>query len=129
MYIHKSVYEALPYFYITASIVIFFVLDNPLIYFSAAALYCAGALVWVTRSAYRRKNSRFCIENRKGRLRFPERLYEFLPFIYLAIGVVIIVTIPGVFGLAPGGLFCLAGVLVWIIRAIYRSHPAPIASA
>lgn len=126
---HKSLYEALPYLYIAISIIIFMLLGGPLIYFSAAALYCAGALVWVTRSAYRRKNSRHCIENRKERLRFPERLYEFLPFIYLAIGVVILVAIPGWLGLVPGGLFCLAGILVWLIRAIYRSQGSPLASA
>ncbi|WP_421865683.1 hypothetical protein [Motiliproteus sp.] len=123
MYIPKSLYEALPYLYIAIGVALFMLLDSPFIYVSAACLYGAGALVWVTRSSYRRKNSRHQVENRKNRLLFPERLYEYLPFIYMAVGVVILTHIPGLYGAIPGAVLCLAGALVWMIRAIYRNHP------
>lgn len=128
MYIPKSLYEALPYLYIAISVALFMLLDSPLIYVSAAFLYAAGALVWVTRSSYRRKNSRHQVENRKNRLQFPERVYEYLPFIYMALGVVTLTHIPGLYGAIPGSVLCLAGVLVWMIRAIYRSHTVAISS-
>ncbi len=129
MYIPKSLYEALPYFYIGCSIAIFILADSPVIYLSTALLYAAGSLIWVTRSAYRRNNSKHQIENRRGRFRFPELVYEYLPFIYLAIGIVAVVQIPGLYGAIPGGILCLAGVLVWLIRAIYRTHSSPMAGA
>ena len=134
MYIHKSVYEILPYLYIAigiaiytgvtlfSEVTIFAFFDSSLIYLSTALLYAAGSLVWVARSAYRRKNSKNHIENRKGLIRFPEPVYEYLPFVYLALGLVLVSQVPGFYGVIPGAILCLAGVLVWMIRAIYRSH-------
>ena len=125
MYIPKSLYEALPYLYIAIGLLVYRLIDSPLVYLCAALLYTAGALIWITRSAFRRKNSRHLVENRKHRIRFPDRLYEFLPFIYIALGWLVITHIPTIYGLIPGAMLCLAGGLVWIIRAIYRSHSEP----
>ncbi|MFT6915292.1 MAG: hypothetical protein ACJAWL_001597 [Motiliproteus sp.] len=134
MYIHKFVYESLPYCYIAAGIVIYVIgaafpsaflmafIKSPLIYLPSALLYAAGAWVWVARSAYRRKSSKLRVENRKGLFQFPEGLYEYLPFIYLALGVIFISQVSGVYGGIAGSVLCLTGVLVWMIRAIYRSH-------
>lgn len=121
MYLPKSLYEALPYLYIASGVAIFMAIGGPWVYLSASLLYAAGALVWVTRSAYRRKNSRHRIRNRKGRVRFPEQLYEYLPFIYLGLGLVVL-QLGGSYGIVPGIALCLAGGLVWMIRAIYRSQ-------
>ncbi len=126
MYISKSLYEVLPYFYIGSSVAIFLLTDSPVIYLSTALLYTAGALIWVTRSAYRRKNSKHRVENRKDRYRFPEQVYEYLPFIYLALGVIAVAQIPAYYGVIPGAILCLAGGLVWLIRAIYRTHASSI---
>jgi hypothetical protein len=132
--IHKLIYESLPYCYVAAGIAIYVIgfafpgvsvdafFKSPLSYLLAALLYAAGARVWVARSAYRRKNSRLRVENRKGLFQFPEGLYEYLPFIYLALGLMFISQVPGVYGGITGSVLCLAGVLVWMIRAIYRSH-------
>ncbi|RDE22687.1 hypothetical protein DV711_08895 [Motiliproteus coralliicola] len=118
-------YEALPYLYIAIGVALFMLLGSPLVSVSAACLYAAGAIVWVTRSSYRRKNSRHQVENRKNRWLFPEQIYEYLPFIYMAVGIATLSHIPGIYGAIPGAVLCLAGALVWIIRAIYRSHPVP----
>ncbi len=125
MYIYKSLYEVLPYLYIVSSIVLFTMERSPWLYLSIASLYAAGALVWVTRSSYRRRNSKFQVRNRKDRFRFPEGLYEYLPFIYLGLGLLSVMHISGLTALISGGLLCLAGILVWIIRAIYRSQSGP----
>ncbi len=137
MYIHKSVYEILPYFYMAVGVAIyvagslfpsvafFELLDNPLVYSSDALLYAAGAFVWVARSAYRRKNSKHQVTNRKGLLQFPERIYEYLPFIYIAMGLVLVSQVAGLYGSIPGFVLCLAGVLVLMIRAIYRNYDVP----
>ena len=53
---------------------------------------------------------------------FPELLYEYLPFLYIAIGVLAIVLFEPMIGDIAGMVFILAGSLVWLIRAIYRSQ-------
>lgn len=122
MVIRKPVYEVLPYAYMLVGVLLVLLLDNPLIYISGALLYIAGAAVWVMRSAYRRKNSHTRIANRKGRVVFPQWLYEALPFVYLALGVLCFIIFESVLGLVPGVALVIAGALVWLIRAIYRSQ-------
>ena len=122
MVIHKPVYEVLPYAYIVIGILVVMALDSPLTYLSGALFYAAGAAVWVMRSAYRRKNSNKEVTNRRGRVLFPEKVYEYLPFFYIAAGVILVVTFNTWLAYLPGGILCMAGVLVWMIRAIYRSQ-------
>ncbi len=122
MVVQKPVYEALPYAYIAIGVLVVLVLDSPLTYFSGMLFYVAGAVVWVMRSAYRRKNSKQQIANRRGRFVFPELVYEYLPFIYIGLGVLLLVFFNVPLAFIPAGIFCMAGALVWIIRAIYRSQ-------
>ncbi|MCW8884297.1 MAG: hypothetical protein OQK12_03455 [Motiliproteus sp.] len=122
MVIQKPVYEVLPYVYIVIGILVVIALDSPLTYLSGALFYTAGSAVWVMRSAYRRKNSRKEVSNRQGRVLFPEKVYEYLPFFYIAVGIMLVVTFDTWLAYLPGGILCMAGMLVWMIRAIYRSQ-------
>ncbi|WP_207062599.1 hypothetical protein [Motiliproteus sp. SC1-56] len=119
--IRKPVYESLPYLYLAVGVVAVLVLHHPLAYLCGALLYAAGAAIWVMRSAYRRRNHNRVPVGARRSLQVPEQLYEYLPFIYIAIGVAILVAIDSPLRFLPGLLFCLAGGLVWMIRAIYRS--------
>ncbi|WP_210396692.1 hypothetical protein [Motiliproteus sediminis] len=118
----KRFYEALPYLYIVSALAVMAFTDGGLVYLFAAILYACGAAVWVMRSSYRRKTSPALIRNRKGFMLFPAFIYEYLPFIYLGVGVLVLLSVSPPWGVVPGIMLCLAGVLVWIIRAIYRSH-------
>ncbi|OMH38111.1 hypothetical protein [Motiliproteus sp. MSK22-1] len=122
MVIRKPVYEVLPYTYIAIGIVVVMAMDSPLTYVSGILFYVAGAVVWVMRSAYRRKNSRKHIANRRNSVRFPEAVYEFLPFIYIGLAVLLVVSFSTPLAYIPGVVLAMAGMLVWIIRAIYRSQ-------
>lgn len=118
----KRFYEALPYLYIVMALAVMAFTEGGWVYLFAALLYACGACIWVMRSAYRRKTSPVLVRNRRGFMLFPALVYEYLPFIYLGAGVVILQTVVPPWNLVPGTMLCLAGVLVWIIRAIYRSH-------
>ncbi len=122
MVIRKPVYEALPYVYILIGVAVIMVLQSPLTFLSGALFYAAGSAVWVMRSDYRRKNSDKKVSNRKGRVLFPEKVYEYLPFLYIGLGVLLMVSFNTYLAYIPGGILCMAGMLVWIIRAIYRSQ-------
>ena len=122
MVIRKPVYEVLPYTYIAVGIMVVIAMDSPLTYVSGVLFYVAGAIVWVMRSAYRRKNNKRDITNRRSSIRFPEMVYEFLPFIYIGLAVLLVVSFSTPLAYIPGAVLAMAGMLVWIIRAIYRSQ-------
>ncbi len=122
MVIQKPVYEALPYVYIVIGVAVVMALESPLTFLSGALFYAAGSVVWVMRSDYRRKNTEKRIANRKGRVLFPEKVYEYLPFVYIGIGILLVVMFDTYLAYIPGGVLCMAGMLVWMIRAIYRSQ-------
>ena len=56
----------------------------------------------------------------------PAWLYELLPFIYLAVGLVVFVSLNGMLSILSGALFFAAGVQVLLMRSRYRKairHP------
>ncbi|MEH6627312.1 MAG: hypothetical protein V7739_12780 [Motiliproteus sp.] len=122
MVIQKPVYESLPYVYIVIGVAVVIALESPLTFLSGALFYAAGSAVWVMRSGYRRKNTDKQVSNRRGRVLFPEKVYEFLPFIYIGAGILLVVMFDTYLAYIPGGILCMAGMLVWMIRAIYRSQ-------
>ncbi|HEY5718015.1 MAG TPA: hypothetical protein VIS52_05925 [Motiliproteus sp.] len=122
MVLPKSLYESLPYLYIASALGVVVLVDSALVYLFAAVLYAGGAMVWVMRSAYRRKTSPNVVKNRHGFVMFPAVIYEYLPFIYLAAGVLVLTQVSLPWSAVPGGLLCMAGGLVWSIRAIYRNQ-------
>ena len=122
MVLPKRIYESLPYLYILSALGVVALTEGGLVYLFAALLYAGGAMVWVMRSAYRRKTSPVVVRNRRGFVLFPALLYEYLPFLYLAAGVLVLSLVAAPWNLVPGGMLCLAGLLVWMIRAIYRNQ-------
>ncbi len=120
MRIKKPIYEALPYLYIFLGVMIALQLDYALTYVSAALFYTAGAAVWVMRSAWRRKEKAPEIKNRAELWHFPTMVYEYLPFIYMAFGVVLVEGLDSPLRLVPGFLFFCTGMVVWAMRMITR---------
>ncbi len=89
MYLPKPIYENLPctYFLISGYLLTFYQGWDALL--SGGLFYGAGSIVIVTRSANRR------LDNRRKRMnhRVPENLYEYLPFIYGAIALFLMIAI------------------------------------
>lgn len=77
-------YEALPLVYLIGGAAMLSSNQDPLILVSALIFYCAGAVVWVMRSENRRTDHHAYPAHKLFFL--PERLYEFIPFIHLLIG-------------------------------------------
>ncbi len=124
MHLPKSLYEILPYTYLLLGAMLIVSLDSPFTYASGALLYMAGAAVWVVRSSHRRKNNSQEIQNRRGLVVFPEKLYEFLPFAYMGLGIVLATAFSNPVAYLSAFVLGFAGALVWLIRAIYRSQAA-----
>lgn len=122
MHLPKFVYEALPYFYLLVGAVLVVVLESPITFASGVLFYLAGAAVWVVRSSHRRKNSSKQIENRHGRFVFPEMLYEYLPFAYMGVAIILASMFAHPIAYLSAAVLGFAGLLVWMIRAIYRSQ-------
>lgn len=122
LHLPKSLYELLPYAYLLLGAMLIIGLNSPVAYASGALLYMAGAAVWVVRSSHRRKNSNNKIQNRRGLVVFPEKLYEFLPFAYMGLGIVLATVFSHPIAYLSAFVLGFAGALVWLIRAIYRTQ-------
>jgi hypothetical protein len=84
------------------------------IFFSASLFYSAGCITLVSRSANRRrdKHKKLGIKNK-----VPEMLYEYLPYIYSAIGIfTIMITKNALFQ------FCAFTLLVLAVRNLLCRH-------
>ncbi len=78
----KPIYEALPLTYLVTGAGSFLTLEQGYGVLAGLLLYSMGSLLWVMRSNFRRKDKNRSPGNK--RLITPEWLYEFVPFIYLA---------------------------------------------
>ena len=105
MYYPKFIYENLPYAYFLVCAYLLAFYDTWPVFFSAGLLYCAGCITLVTRSEYRRVDRRKDVENNSVKKKLPEWLYEYLPYGYFAIAMVIVLktTLPALQFIA----FCL----------------------
>jgi len=84
LFLPKIVYENLPYVYfILSGYLLTFEMTWPILS-SAGLFYSAGCITLVSRSANRRldKQNTFSIKKQ-----LPELLYEYLPYIYSAVGI------------------------------------------
>ncbi|MFT6900294.1 MAG: hypothetical protein ACJAXS_000456 [Colwellia sp.] len=84
VFVPKFIYENLPFaYFIVSGYLLTFDMTWPMLT-SAGLFYSAGCITLVTRSAYRRldKQKQLSIKNK-----LPELLYEYLPYIYSAVGV------------------------------------------
>ncbi|MNC30753.1 hypothetical protein D3C75_790460 [compost metagenome] len=81
------IYEQLPLLYLLLSAVLWFFAHSPLLWLAAILLFVVGALLWMMRSNYRRSD--LVIYPAKRWLQ-PEWYYEALPFLWLALGLVLL---------------------------------------
>jgi len=81
-------YEALPLIYIASGSVMLTTGQSSLTLAAAVLLYFAGAFIWIMRSENRRTDRRTGPSHKF--IFLPEALYEFKPFFYLFIGLLLI---------------------------------------
>ncbi|MNJ27799.1 hypothetical protein D3C77_223150 [compost metagenome] len=81
------IYEQLPLLYLLLSAVLWSFAHSPLLWLAATLLFTVGALLWMMRSNYRRTD--LVIYPAKRWLQ-PEWYYEALPFLWLALGLVLL---------------------------------------
>ncbi|MFM7968809.1 hypothetical protein ACF2JD_11705 [Aeromonas sp. A-5] len=111
------IYEQLPLLYLLLSAVLWSFAHSPLLWLAATLLFAVGALIWMMRSNYRRTD--LVIYPAKRWLQ-PEWYYEALPFLWLALGLVLL-RLPDTTALL-GLLPCLwAGRCLWARRR-HRHH-------
>lgn len=92
MYYPKFIYENLPYAYFLICAYLLAFYDTWAVFVSAGLFYCAGCITLVTRSSYRRIDRHKDGQNTPHKKNIlPELLYEYLPYIYFAIGMVVII--------------------------------------
>tara|TARA_R110000737_G_scaffold47607_5_gene67645 strand:- start:14232 stop:14615 length:384 start_codon:yes stop_codon:yes gene_type:complete len=84
----KFIYENLPYVYFLVCAYLLAFYDTWAVFGSAGLFYCAGCITLVTRSGYRRLDR--YKDNHDNKNTLPELLYEYLPYIYFAVGMIII---------------------------------------
>jgi L-asparagine transporter-like permease len=87
----KIVYENLPYLYFIVSGYLLAFYDSWAVILSATLFYCAGCIILVTRSDHRRVDRH---KHAKHHLKhvIPEMIYEYIPYLYFAIAVLILRT-------------------------------------
>lgn len=110
-------YEQLPNLYLLISAGLLLFAHSPLLWLAAALLFVAGALVWTRRSHHRRTDLVIFPARRWFR---PEWYYEALPFIWLALGLLLL-RLPGtptLLALLP----CLWGCRCLWARRHHRHH-------
>lgn len=101
-------YEQLPGLYLLLSAGLVLFVHSPLIWLAAALLFGAGAFIWMMRSNYRRTDLVIFPAKRWFQ---PEWCYEALPFVWLALALLLL-RLPGstaLLALLPGlwGCRCL----------------------
>lgn len=88
MFYPNVIYENLPYVYFLVSGYLIAYYHSWPVYISSAIFYCVGCIILVKRSDYRR------VDRFKGNYqhlqRIPEVVYEYLPYSYFAIAMVIL---------------------------------------
>ena len=81
------IYEQLPLLYLLLSAVLWFFAHSPLLWLAAILLFVVGALLWMLRPNYRRPD---LVSYPAKRWLQPEWYYEALPFLWLALGLVLL---------------------------------------
>ncbi|AWB58254.1 hypothetical protein [Colwellia sp. Arc7-D] len=91
MYYPKFIYENLPYAYFLVCAYLLAFYDSWPVFVSVGLLYCAGCITLVTRSEYRRVDRRKSDDdNSIKKNKLPEWIYEYLPYGYFAVAMVIV---------------------------------------
>ena len=116
-------YEPLPLIYLCGGATLLATGENGLLLMSASLFYWAGALIWVIRS----KNRRTDVLASRGYpthkfLLFPESLYEFRPFFYSFIGILLLRITGQTIWLVTGSLLILWAIYCLYRRSVNRRH-------
>lgn len=88
MFYPKFIYENLPYLYLLVSGYLIAYFDNWGAFVSAALFYFAGCIILVTRSDHRRTDKKKI--KKKNSYTIPTIVYEYLPYCYCAIALVLL---------------------------------------
>jgi hypothetical protein len=121
LFVPKSVYENLPFaYFIVSGYLLTFEMTWPIL-ISAGLFYSAGCITLVTRSEHRRMDKH---KQAEGKYIIPELFYEYLPYIYSAVGVFTIMITK-----KPFFQFCAFTLIVLAVRNLLCRHNNRIRSA
>lgn len=114
MALPKVIYENLPYIYLVVSGGLLSLGDSWPLIFSAAIFYMVACIVLVTRSSHRRvdKDKEYSLNKQ-----LPELFYEYLPYIYAAIGLFMLMS-------QANNILKFIGfiLIVWALRNLLCRH-------
>jgi len=115
----RWLYESLPVCYMLAAALVLMLLPNPFGLLAFGSLYCCGALIWCLRSFHRRTDppARFLFYVKPWIL--PTPLYELLPFLVTALGLLLLSDLVGI---SPLKLLALPLLAYGALRLTQRSH-------
>ncbi|WP_068545276.1 hypothetical protein [Thalassotalea crassostreae] len=120
MYLSKSLYEKTPFLYVALAAYVFYTQNSFIAIFASSILYLAAAVIWIKRSDHRRKNR---ILQTLNHFKIPQLIYEFYPFLFLAIFAAIIKYSQQAWVLAVGLLLALIAIKNLIMRHQARINP------
>lgn len=117
----KPVYEVLPLGYISVGTLSLLMLDQGFAIASALVMFFIGARIYNMRSQNRRTDP---LRKRKSGV-WPSSIYNFTPFIYLLVAILIFKFLPS--GIGPIAGICLMTYSLYILvrRSSYRRHCLP----
>ncbi len=113
----KPIYELLPSAYLALGSGSVVWSDSGLGLFGGVLLFILGALVWVMRSNYRRQDE--AIVPTKP-ITIPESIYEFMPFVLLAMAVGLVANIPHPLAYLVAIICSYRGLQLLYLRHRYR---------
>ncbi|SEL83471.1 hypothetical protein SAMN05216262_1255 [Colwellia chukchiensis] len=87
MFFPKFIYENLPYAYFLVSAYLLAFYETWVVFISAGLFYAAACITLVTRSSHRRVDRHKTAKNNNI---LPEFLYEYLPYIYVAVAILLL---------------------------------------
>lgn len=116
MQLPQPIYENLPYVYFLLSGALLTLGNRSHVFiFSAFIFYMAACIVLVKRSAFRRLDKQYRKQNKRW---LPELIYEYLPYVYIAIGVFLLMV--ATTDIVQFSAFAL---IVWAVRNLLcRRH-------
>jgi hypothetical protein len=118
----NSLYEGLPYIYISTGALAMPLLGNVVAVLSGLMLIVAGALVWILRSDHRRGDLKHSSSHQGS---IPFWLYELQPFIYATCGLLIWQMSDNKYLYPSALVLIVVGLQIWLMRNSQRKHQSP----
>ncbi len=117
--ISKPVYELIPYGCLVAGVAVILPASNWGQELFGLLLFFSGALIWIWRSSARRRDA---ARPRGKQWLLPRGLYEQLPFLCIAVALLVLGHGATPLQMLPAWLLLLAGCLAFTHRLLYRLH-------